>query len=207
MFRYFYDELVQNIDKMPLALNLKLFVKNTIEFMDELVSLNKIWETDNLASGKDEEEDNASDIEIIEPEQNKEGGQLEEKKDILVLSDEDNLDDEEIIEKLRNIQHQLSEEVNDKETTSEDDANQEVATNFNVDKLNELTAFVSKCAPVEDKDVEERSSTDDEGKFSDGDDDNEKIESEEILKSFVREISQERKMENLMETDEGEVSS
>ena len=207
MFRYFYDELLQNIDKMPLALNLKLFVKNTIEFMDELVSLNKIWETDNLATDKDEEDDKASDIEIIEPQQNKEMEQLEEKEDILVSSDEDNLNDEEIIEKLKNIQQQLSKEVHDNETECEDDANPDVSTNFNVDKLNELTEFVSKCAPVEDNCVEEKSSTDDEGKFSDGDDDDEKIESEEILKSFVREISQERKMENQKETDEGEVSS
>ena len=38
--------------------------------MDELVSLNKIWETDNLGVEKEDENQTTSDIEIIETEHN-----------------------------------------------------------------------------------------------------------------------------------------
>jgi len=229
IFKYFYGELVQNIDKMPLALNLKLFVKNTIEFMDEIVRLNKMWETDNLDSER-EEENEISDIEIVDLEQKENDKDLEEKDKHVISSDEENINDNEIIKKLKNmsdstgltelseeelnkkiscLKHQLSTEDIEQETDDQDETeNSEQPPDLSMDKLNELTAFVSQCGANDNEASEERSSTDDEGKFSDGDgDEEEQTESENILKSFVREISEERKKEKMMETDEGEISS
>merc|ERR1719445_2973855 len=175
--------------------------------MDELFSLNKIWETDNLSRDKDDEYQKTSDIEIIETEK-------KEITDICLSSDEDVQDDEEIIQKLKDmnelqdLNHMNEEDLNNKisdlhkqlsQVESEHDADDEDdtrPTDFDVEKIKELTAFVSDCVTNDNLD---RSSTDDEGKFSDGDDDIDKNESEEILKSFVREISEERKMENNME--------
>jgi len=214
LFRYFYDELVQNIDKMPLALNLKLFVKNTIEIMDELVRLNKIWETDNICTEKDDDDQNASDIELIEPEK-------KEVDNVYLSSDEEIQNDKEIIKKLKvlnetqdlndmnvedlqnkisNLKEQLNKEEVEHDADDEDDANIKApCVGFDVEKIKELTAFVSDCVT---NDTLDKSSTDDEGKFSDGDDDDEKNESEEILKTFVKEINEEREMENPMESDE-----
>lgn len=192
---------------MPLALNLKLFVKNTIEIMDELVRLNKIWETDNTCTEKDDYCQETSDIEMIEP---------EEKgiDNICLSSDEDVQDDQEIIKKLKDLnesqdlnelnvedlqnkisdlKEQLNKEVIDHDADDEDETNiKRLSVGFDVEKIKELTAFVSDCVTNDDLD---RSSTDDEGKFSDGDED-EKNESEEILKTFVKEINEERKMES-----------
>eukprot|EP00092_Neocalanus_flemingeri_P000385 GFUD01000409.1.p1 GENE.GFUD01000409.1~~GFUD01000409.1.p1 ORF type:complete len:1950 (+),score=514.17 GFUD01000409.1:338-5851(+) len=224
IFRYFHDELVQNIDKMPLALNLKLFVKNTIEFMDEIVRLNKMWETDIFDSDKEvcEEDNGTSDIEIIEVEQSEHIKELKDKDEkTSQSSDDDVIHDEELIKKLKDIRESqeltnLSEEdlnkriADLKHQLSTEDCEQETgepSADLSVGKLKELSAFVSKYGAKDDEDSEEISSTDDEGKFSDGDDENEKTKSEEILKSFVREISEERKKEKLLETDEGEISS
>ena len=214
---------------MPVALNLKQFVKNTIEFMDEIVRLNKMWENDIIAFDNEgcEEDNGSSDIEIIEIEQGEQNKKVEDnEKESTVSSDEDIIYDEEIIktlkdmkasqeltalseedlkQKMADLKHQLSNEDCEDESGVQDE-NSELSADFNVDKLKELTAFVSQCGTKDTDNSEEKESTDDEGKFSDGDDENQKVESEEILKSFVREISEERKKEKIEESDEGEIS-
>ena len=217
------------MDKMPVALNLKQFVKNTIEFMDEIVRLNKMWENDIIAFDNEgcEEDNGSSDIEIIEIEQGEQNKKVEyNEKESTVSSDEDIIYDEEIIktlkdmkasqeltalseedlkQKMADLKHQLSNEDCEDESGVQDE-NSEISADFNVDKLKELTAFVSQCGTKDADNSEDKESTDDEGKFSDGDDENQKVESEEILKSFVREISEERKKEKIEESDEGEIS-
>ena len=70
------------MDKMPVALNLKQFVKNTIEFMDEIVRLNKMWENDIIAFDNEgcEEDNGSSDIEIIEIEQGEQNKKVEDNE-------------------------------------------------------------------------------------------------------------------------------
>merc|ERR1719195_682472 len=106
---------------------------------------------------------------------------------------------EDLQNKISNLKEQLNKEEVEHDADDEDDANIKApCVGFDVEKIKELTAFVSDCVT---NDTLDKSSTDDEGKFSDGDDD-EKNESEEILKTFVKEINEEREMENPMESDE-----
>ena len=157
--------------------------------MDELVSLNKIWETDNLGVEKEDEHQTTSDIEIIETEQNE--GKEVTNDDIILSSDEYNLNDEEIINKLKNlhesqdltqmneedlndkvadIKRQLSQDVEDEETV-EETIPKSASTNFDVDKIKELTAFVSNCATVDD--LEDKSSTEDDEEEEDEEEEDE----------------------------------
>ena len=57
-------------------------------------------------------------------------------------------------------------------------------------KLKELSTFVTECNPGISSDEKLASSSDEDGKFSDGE--IEEQNSEEILESFVREINEER---------------
>merc|ERR1712025_795335 len=116
------------------------------------------------------------------------------------LQDLNHMNEEYLNNKISDLQKQLSQVESEHDADDEDDTR---PAGFDVEKIKELTAFVSDCVTNDNLD---KSSTDDEGKFSDGDgdDDIDKNESEEILKSFVREISEERKMENKMENENEE---
>merc|ERR1712242_541883 len=116
------------------------------------------------------------------------------------MGDLNEMNVEDLHDKISNLKEQLNKEEIEHDADDEDETNIGApSVGFDVEKIKELTAFVSDCVTNDNLD---KSSTDDEGKFSDGDDDDDKNESEEILKTFVKEINEEREMENLMESDE-----
>merc|ERR1712187_757655 len=77
---------------------------------------------------------------------------------------------EDLQNKISDLKEQLNKEVIDHDADDEDETDiKGSSVGFDVEKIKELTAFVSDCVTNDNLD---KSSTDDEGKFSDGDDDN-----------------------------------
>ena len=177
---------------MPLALNLKLFVKTTIEFLYEIFTLNKVWADTSKEREYDtgNSEDDGDDIKVVDDEE-------ESDKEAETSSDEDNLNDSDLVKKLKHLNEQSESLDGDlqEENISEKQAE------FDTDKLNELAAFVSRCKPSA-KEKRAESSSDEEGKFSDGDNDTTLEGSEKVLASFVREIHEEKIRDESSMSDE-----
>merc|ERR1712050_707482 len=103
---------------------------------------------------------------------------IQKLKDLNELQDLNELNEEDLHNKISDLKKQISQEESAADADNEDETIIETQpADFDVEKIKELTAFVSDCVTNDNLD---RSSTDDEGKFSDGDED-EKNESEEIL--------------------------
>ena len=134
-----------------------MFVKSTIEFLDELIDLQKMWESSEVDSWRKDDGD-SSDLDIID--------------------DGEDMTDE----KQKHKSPHLSSD--EKKTQNSDEIH------FDPDKLKELSTFVTECNPGISSDEKLASSSDEDGKYSDGE--IEAQNSEEILESFVREINEER---------------
>ena len=131
VFRYFLDEMKQHEEKLPPALNLKMFVKDTIGKVEEIekrrLAAEKCGndETAELADGEsyadivvivvDDDDDS-----VVEVESEDDDNLLETLKDLNEKQDLEEMDEDDLDRKRREIERQLTEEGDLEEQLPED---------------------------------------------------------------------------------------
>lgn len=132
------------MDKMPPSLNVKVFVKNSIQYLKQIDALQKLWQEEKMEISLVDDEDTDSDIEVIEIVETvseKEDG--EESRSLHNKGFETNTSNK-IPEDLADLNIQQL-ETKIKELQEMCEIEEDSSPSFNLDKLQQLSSFVSQC--------------------------------------------------------------